>query len=210
MKALFSILLLNIVSFFCVAADTDEALLNVEIDTIQVELDSVSKATQSLANATQSLSGSLSELASSGVDLSEDNQQKLSEMLATVTKLTDSVNTLLLKLPHTANELPKVQESLGHIASSLSSINNDVLMLLSEYPDFVENTKLLLNNSESQVKIISAKVIDDLLWKLVLSLILIASIVLFIGFGLPFAFVYGVVVAPKKAILKKIEEMNRP
>ncbi|TOB61237.1 hypothetical protein, partial [Vibrio parahaemolyticus] len=150
------------------------------------------------------------ELASSGVDLSEDNQQKLSEMLATVTKLTDSVNTLLLKLPHTANELPKVQESLGHIASSLSSINNDVLMLLSEYPDFVENTKLLLNNSESQVKIISAKVIDDLLWKLVLSLILIASIVLFIGFGLPFAFVYGVVVAPKKAILKKIEEMNRP
>ncbi|NIY92289.1 hypothetical protein [Vibrio diazotrophicus] len=180
-------------------------VLDVNVNSVNVELTTVGEATQKLAEAMQALSGSLDTLAKSDVELSPDNQQKLSEMIGSATQLTNSVNTMLETIPNTARELPQVNDSLAGIALSLESINNDVLEMLAQYPDFVSNTEKLFDVSKDHIPSISLNVLDSVMWKLVITLIIVVSIILLLAVGLPVAFIYGVVAKPKKALLDKLE-----
>ncbi len=123
-------------------------VLDVNVNSVNVELTTVGEATKQLAEAMQALSGSLDTLAKSDVELSPENQQKLSEMIGSATQLTNSVNTMLETIPNTARELPQVNDSLAGIALSLESINNDVIEMLAQYPDFVSNTEKLFDVSK--------------------------------------------------------------
>jgi hypothetical protein len=153
----------------------------------------------------QALSGSLDTLAKSDVELSPENQQKLSEMIGSATQLTNSVNAMLETIPNTARELPQVNDSLAGIALSLESINNDVIEMLAQYPDFVSNTEKLFDVSKDHIPSISLNVLDNVMWKLIITLIIVVSIILLLAVGLPVAFIYGVVAKPKKALLDKLE-----
>ncbi|WP_188233015.1 hypothetical protein [Vibrio sp. Y2-5] len=198
-------------SIFAAEAPLTEAkpakspVLDVNVNSVNVELTTVGEATQKLAEAMQALSGSLDTLAKSDVELSPDNQQKLSEMIGSATQLTNSVNTMLETIPNTARELPQVNDSLAGIALSLESINNDVLEMLAQYPDFVSNTEKLFDVSKDHIPSISLNVLDSVMWKLVITLIIVVSIILLLAVGLPVAFIYGVVAKPKKALLDKLE-----
>ncbi|MEI8656589.1 hypothetical protein [Vibrio sp. Hal054] len=180
-------------------------VLDVNVNSVNVELTTVGEATKQLAEAMQALSGSLDTLAKSDVELSPENQQKLSEMIGSATQLTNSVNTMLETIPNTARELPQVNDSLAGIALSLQSINNDVIEMLAQYPDFVSNTEKLFDVSKDQIPSISLNVLDNVMWKLIITLIIVVSIILLLAVGLPVAFIYGVVAKPKKALLDKLE-----
>ncbi len=180
-------------------------VLDVKVDSVSVELTTVGEATQKLAEAMQALSGSLDTLAQSDVELSPQNQQQLSEMLSSATQLTDSVNNMVETIPKTAKELPQVNESLGGIAASVQSINNDLLEILAQYPDFVANTEKLFDVSKGHIPDISINVLDNVMWKLIITLIIVVSIILLLAVGLPVAFIYGVIAKPKKALLDKLE-----
>ncbi len=130
-------------------------VLDVNVNSVNVELTTVGEATKQLAEAMQALSGSLDTLAKSEVELSPENQQKLSEMIGSATQLTNSVNTMLETIPNTARELPQVNDSLAGIALSLESINNDVIEMLAQYPDFVSNTEKLFDVSKDHIPSIS-------------------------------------------------------
>ncbi|PNH99194.1 hypothetical protein [Vibrio diazotrophicus] len=179
-------------------------VLDVKVNSVNVELTTVGEATKQLAEAMQALSGSLDTLAKSDVELSSENQQKLSEMIGSATQLTNSVNTMLETIPNTARELPQVNDSLAGIALSLQSINNDVIEMLAQYPDFVSNTEKLLDVSKDHIPSISLNVLDNVMWKLIITLIIVVSIILLLAVGLPVAFIYGVVAKPKKALLDKL------
>lgn len=180
-------------------------VLDVNVNSVNVELTTVGEATKQLAEAMQALSGSLDTLANSDVELSPENQQKLSEMIGSATQLTNSVNTMLETIPNTARELPQVNDSLAGIALSLESINNDVIEMLAQYPDFVSNTEKLFDVSKDHIPSISLNVLDNVMWKLIITLIIVVSIILLLAVGLPVAFIYGVVAKPKKALLDKLE-----
>ncbi|PNH96599.1 hypothetical protein [Vibrio diazotrophicus] len=180
-------------------------VLDVKVNSVNVELTTVGEATKQLAEAMQALSGSLDTLAKSDVELSPENQQKLSEMIGSATQLTNSVNTMLETIPTTARELPQVNDSLAGIALSLQSINNDVIEMLAQYPDFVSNTEKLFDVSKDHIPSISLNVLDNVMWKLIITLIIVVSIILLLAVGLPVAFIYGVVAKPKKALLDKLE-----
>lgn len=180
-------------------------VLDVNVNSVNVELTTVGDATKQLAEAMQALSGSLDTLAKSDVELSPENQQKLSEMIGSATQLTNSVNTMLETIPNTARELPQVNDSLAGIALSLESINNDVIEMLAQYPDFVSNTEKLFDVSKDHIPSISLNVLDNVMWKLIITLIIVVSIILLLAVGLPVAFIYGVVAKPKKALLDKLE-----
>lgn len=180
-------------------------VLDVNVNSVNVELTTVGEATKQLAEAMQALSGSLDTLAKSDVELSPENQQKLSEMIGSATQLTNSVNTMLETIPNTARELPQVNDSLAGIALSLESINNDVIEMLAQYPDFVSNTEKLFDVSKDHIPSISLNVLDNVMWKLIITLIIVVSIILLLAVGLPVAFIYGVVAKPKKALLDKLE-----
>lgn len=180
-------------------------VLDVNVNSVNVELTTVGEATKQLAEAMQALSGSLDTLAKSDVELSPENQQKLSEMIGSATQLTNSVNTMLETIPNTARELPQVNDSLAGIALSLESINNDVIEMLAQYPDFVSNTEKLFDVSKDHIPSISLNVLDNVMWKLIITLIIVVSIILLLSVGLPVAFIYGVVAKPKKALLDKLE-----
>ncbi|MCF7360597.1 hypothetical protein L3V23_00615 [Vibrio sp. A1-b2] len=180
-------------------------VLDVKVNSVNVELTTVGEATKQLAEAMQALSGSLDTLAKSDVELSPENQQKLSEMIGSATQLTNSVNTMLETIPNTARELPQVNDSLAGIALSLQSINNDVIEMLAQYPDFVSNTEKLFDVSKDHIPSISLNVLDNVMWKLIITLIIVVSIILLLAVGLPVAFIYGVVAKPKKALLDKLE-----
>jgi ABC-type transporter Mla subunit MlaD len=180
-------------------------VLDVKVNSVNVELTTVGEATKQLAEAMQALSGSLDTLAKSEVELSPENQQKLSEMIGSATQLTNSVNTMLETIPNTARELPQVNDSLAGIALSLQSINNDVIEMLAQYPDFVSNTEKLFDVSKDHIPSISLNVLDNVMWKLIITLIIVVSIILLLAVGLPVAFIYGVVAKPKKALLDKLE-----
>ncbi|MDW6017267.1 hypothetical protein SBW85_05695 [Vibrio plantisponsor] len=180
-------------------------VLDVNVNSVNVELTTVGEATKQLAEAMQALSGSLDTLANSDVELSPENQQKLSEMIGSATQLTNSVNTMLETIPNTARELPQVNDSLAGIALSLESINNDVIEMLAQYPDFVSNTEKLFDVSKDRIPSISLNVLDNVMWKLIITLIIVVSIILLLAVGLPVAFIYGVVAKPKKALLDKLE-----
>lgn len=180
-------------------------VLDVKVNSVNVELTTVGEATKQLADAMQALSGSLDTLAKSDVELSPENQQKLSEMIGSATQLTNSVNGMLETIPTTARELPQVNDSLAGIALSLESINNDVLEILAQYPDFVSNTEKLFEVSKDHIPSISLNVLDNVLWKLIITLIIVVAIILLLAVGLPVAFIYGVVAKPKKALLEKLE-----
>lgn len=180
-------------------------VLDVNVNSVNVELTTVGEATKQLAEAMQALSGSLDTLANSDVELSPENQQKLSEMIGSATQLTNSVNTMLETIPNTARELPQVNDSLAGIALSLESINNDVIEMLAQYPDFVSNTEKLFDVSKDHIPSISLNVLDNVMWKLIITLIIVVSIILLLVVGLPVAFIYGVVAKPKKALLDKLE-----
>lgn len=180
-------------------------VLDVNVNSVNVELTTVGEATKQLAEAMQALSGSLDTLAKSDVELSPENQQKLSEMIGSATQLTNSVNTMLETIPNTARELPQVNDSLAGIALSLESINNDVIEMLAQYPDFVSNTEKLFDVSKDHIPSISLNVLDNVMWKLIITLIIVVSIILLLVVGLPVAFIYGVVAKPKKALLDKLE-----
>lgn len=184
-------------------------VLDVKVDSVNVELTTVGEATQKLAEAMQALSGSLDTLAQSNVELSPQNQQQLSEMISSATQLTDSVNRMVETIPATAKELPQVNSSLEGIATSMQSINNDLLEILSQYPEFVANTEKLFDVSKGHIPDISISVLDNVMWKLVITLIIVVSIILLLAVGLPVAFIYGVVAKPKKALLDKLEAKNR-
>lgn len=180
-------------------------VLDVNVNSVNVELTTVGEATKQLAEAMQALSGSLDTLAKSDVELSPENQQKLSEMIGSATQLTNSVNAMLETIPNTARELPQVNDSLAGIALSLESINNDVIEMLAQYPDFVSNTEKLFDVSKDHIPSISLNVLDNVMWKLIITLIIVVSIILLLAVGLPVAFIYGVVAKPKKALLDKLE-----
>lgn len=180
-------------------------VLDVNVNSVNVELTTVGEATKQLAEAMQALSGSLDTLAKSDVELSPENQQKLSEMIGSATQLTNSVNTMLETIPNTARELPQVNDSLAGIALSLESINNDVIEMLAQYPDFVSNTEKLFDVSKDHIPSISLNVLDNVMWKLIITLIIVVSIILLLAVGLPVAFIYGVVAKPRKALLDKLE-----
>lgn len=180
-------------------------VLDVNVNSVNVELTTVGEATKQLAEAMQALSGSLDTLAKSDVELSPENQQKLSEMIGSATQLTNSVNTMLETIPNTARELPQVNDSLAGIALSLESINNDVIEMLAQYPDFVSNTEKLFDVSKDHIPSISLNVLDNVMWKLIITLIIVVSIILLLAVGLPIAFIYGIVAKPKKALLDKLE-----
>ena len=180
-------------------------VLDVKVNSVNVELTTVGEATKQLAEAMQALSGSLDTLAKSDVELSPENQQKLSEMIGSATQLTNSVNTMLETIPNTARELPQVNDSLAGIALSLQSINNEVIEMLAQYPDFVSNTEKLFDVSKDHIPSISLNVLDNVMWKLIITLIIVVSIILLLAVGLPVAFIYGVVAKPKKALLDKLE-----
>jgi len=180
-------------------------VLDVNVNSVNVELTTVGEATKQLAEAMQALSGSLDTLANSDVELSPENQQKLSEMIGSATQLTNSVNTMLETIPNTARELPQVNDSLAGIALSLESINNEVIEMLAQYPDFVSNTEKLFDVSKDHIPSISLNVLDNVMWKLIITLIIVVSIILLLAVGLPVAFIYGVVAKPKKALLDKLE-----
>lgn len=180
-------------------------VLDVNVNSVNVELTTVGEATKQLAEAMQALSGSLDTLAKSDVELSPENQQKLSEMIGSATQLTNSVNTMLETIPNTARELPQVNDSLAGIALSLESINNDVIEMLAQYPDFVSNTEKLFDVSKDHIPSISLNVLDNVMWKLIITLIIVVSIILLLAVGLPVAFIYGIVAKPKKALLDKLE-----
>lgn len=180
-------------------------VLDVNVNSVNVELTTVGDATKQLAEAMQALSGSLDTLAKSDVELSPENQQKLSEMIGSATQLTNSVNAMLETIPNTARELPQVNDSLAGIALSLESINNDVIEMLAQYPDFVSNTEKLFDVSKDHIPSISLNVLDNVMWKLIITLIIVVSIILLLAVGLPVAFIYGVVAKPKKALLDKLE-----
>jgi ABC-type transporter Mla subunit MlaD len=180
-------------------------VLDVNVNSVNVELTTVGEATKQLAEAMQALSGSLDTLANSDVELSPENQQKLSEMIGSATQLTNSVNTMLETIPNTARELPQVNDSLAGIALSLESINNEVIEMLAQYPDFVSNTEKLFDVSKDRIPSISLNVLDNVMWKLIITLIIVVSIILLLAVGLPVAFIYGVVAKPKKALLDKLE-----
>ncbi len=210
-------MLLTIISLFfstaVYATDTSQTetlpkkspVLDVKVNSVNVELTTVGEATKQLAEAMQALSGSLETLAKSDVELSPENQQKLSEMIGSATQLTNSVNGMLETIPTTARELPQVNDSLAGIALSLESINNDVLEILAQYPDFVSNTEKLFEVSKDHIPSISLNVLDNVLWKLIITLIIVVAIILLLAVGLPVAFIYGVVAKPKKALLEKLE-----
>ncbi|RAS63392.1 hypothetical protein DET48_11274 [Vibrio diazotrophicus] len=180
-------------------------VLDVNVNSVNVELTTVGEATKQLAEAMQALSGSLDTLANSDVELSPENQQKLSEMIGSATQLTNSVNTMLETIPNTARELPQVNDSLAGIALSLESINNEVIEMLAQYPDFVSNTEKLFDVSKDHIPSISLNVLDNVMWKLIITLIIVVSIILLLAVGLPVAFIYGVVAKPRKALLDKLE-----
>ncbi len=180
-------------------------VLDVNVNSVNVELTTVGEATKQLAEAMQALSGSLDTLAKSDVELSPENQQKLSEMIGSATQLTNSVNTMLETIPNTARELPQVNDSLAGIALSLQSINNEVIEMLAQYPDFVSNTEKLFDVSKDHIPSISLNVLDNVMWKLIITLIIVVSIILLLAVGLPVAFIYGVVAKPRKALLDKLE-----
>jgi ABC-type transporter Mla subunit MlaD len=180
-------------------------VLDVNVNSVNVELTTIGEATKQLAEAMQALSGSLDTLANSDVELSPENQQKLSEMIGSATQLTNSVNTMLETIPNTARELPQVNDSLAGIALSLESINNDVIEMLAQYPDFVSNTEKLFDVSKDHIPSISLNVLDNVMWKLIITLIIVVSIILLLAVGLPVAFIYGIVAKPKKALLDKLE-----
>ncbi|PNH82583.1 hypothetical protein [Vibrio diazotrophicus] len=180
-------------------------VLDVNVNSVNVELTTVGEATKQLAEAMQALSGSLDTLAKSDVELSPENQQKLSEMIGSATQLTNSVNTMLETIPNTARELPQVNDSLAGIALSLESINNDVIEMLAQYPDFVSNTEKLFDVSKDHIPSISLNVLDNVMWKLIITLIIVVSIILLLAVGLPVAFIYGIVAKPKNALLDKLE-----
>lgn len=180
-------------------------VLDVKVNSVNVELTTVGEATKQLADAMQALSGSLDTLAKSDVELSTENQQKLSDMIGSATQLTNSVNSMLQTIPSTARELPQVNDSLAGIALSLESINNDVLEILAPYPDFVSNTEKLFEVSKDHIPSISLNVLDNVFWKLIITLIMVAAIILLLAVGLPVAFIYGIVSKPKKALLEKLE-----
>ncbi|WP_165311589.1 hypothetical protein [Vibrio ziniensis] len=180
-------------------------IVDVNVNSVNVELTTVGEATKQLADAINALSGSLDNLAKSDVDLSAENQQKLSEMISSATQLSNSVNGMIETIPTTARELPQVNDSLAGIALSLESINNDILEILAQYPDFVSNTEKLFEASKDHIPSISINVLDNILWKLIITLIIVVSIILLLAVGLPVAFIYGIVAKPKKALLEKME-----
>ncbi len=183
------------------------ALLDVKVDSVSVELASVSEATNKLAESMQALSNSLTQL-SQNANLSEEDKQRLSEMIDSATQLTVSVNGLKDKLP-SAEALPKMDQSLAGIATSVESISGDILGLLAQYPAFVENTDHLLNNPDHTHRI-SVSILDGLMWKLVTMLIIVLAIVLLVAVGLPMAFIYGFIVVPKKAMFAKMDKSDPP
>ncbi len=187
------------------STQTKSPVLDVKVDSVNVELKTVGDATQKLAEAMQALSGSLDRLAQSDIELSDENQQQLSEMIGSATQLTNSVNTMMETIPKTAHQLPQVNTSLSGIAQSVESINSNVIELLAQYPDFVANTEKLFDVSKDHVPSISVSILDNVLWKLIITLILVVSIILFLAVGLPVAFIYGLVAKPKKALLAKLE-----
>ncbi|MFV0447277.1 MAG: hypothetical protein ACK5MF_02235 [Vibrio sp.] len=203
-------------SSFVLASETPQAeavtskspVLDVKVNSVNVELTTVGEATKQLADAMQALSGSLDTLAKSDVELSAENQQKLSDMIGSATQLTNSVNSMLQTIPTTASELPQVNDSLAGIALSLESINNDVLEILAQYPDFVSNTEKLFAVSKDHIPSISLNVLDNLFWKLIITLIIVVTIILLLAVGLPVAFIYGIVAKPKKALLAKLAAKN--
>ncbi len=212
-----SILLLPLLFSFNALAEeapvTDSTLkkspvLDVKVDSVNVELTTVGEATKQLAEAMQALSGSLDTLAQSNVELSPENQQKLSEMIGSATQLTNSVNSIAETIPKTAKELPQVNASLEGIATSMQSINNDVLEILAQYPEFVANTEKLFDVSKGHIPDISINLLDNVFWKLIVTLVIVVTIILLLAVGLPVAFIYGIVAKPKKALLDKLEAKN--
>lgn len=205
-----------LLSTFVLASETPQAeavtskspVLDVKVNSVNVELTTVGEATKQLADAMQALSGSLDTLAKSDVELSAENQQKLSDMIGSATQLTNSVNSMLQTIPTTARELPQVNDSLAGIALSLESINNDVLEILAQYPDFVSNTEKLFAVSKDHIPSISLNVLDNVFWKLIITLIIVVTIILLLAVGLPVAFIYGIVAKPKKALLAKLAAKN--
>ena len=130
-------------------------------------------------------------LSQNGVNLSDDNQKKLSEMLASSNELLKSAQTLIAQVPKTTSDLPKISQSLKEMAQSLNSINSDVLHLLNKYPQFVENTQKLIESSKGDAKTVISEAISDTGWKVVfafgIALVIALAIVVALGVGFPLA-----------------------
>ncbi|WP_139070496.1 hypothetical protein [Aliivibrio fischeri] len=192
-----TILILALLSFpFTSMAQTDEAssskpFVGVHVDTVEVELTSISEATNQLANAMVSMSTSIKLLSENGVNLSDDNQKKLTEMLTSSNELLKSAQGLVGRVPEATSDLPKISQSLKEMAQSLNSINSDVLSLLKEYPQFVVTTQDLIESSKGEAINVIREAISDTGWKTLcafgLALVIALAIVLMIGLGFPLA-----------------------